>query len=221
MKYIVFDLEFTVVRFVQRPCEIIEFGAIELRQAENGDLRMTDLFHSYVRPSVYPVLSSETVKFTGVTQHNVDQAPCFSEALTLFKEWLGQEETYYLCAWSGDDKQQLIRQCRAEDLDLSWLRNYNDIQHPISLMHNQGMYRRIGLTQALELQGLTYCGRPHTALDDAFNTARLFERNFSKLTLEHNNAAEEPLYSSRLVYSTGTEANLPFSQLAHLLGQAI
>jgi hypothetical protein len=57
-------------------------------------------------------------------------------------------------------------------------------------------------------------------LDDAFNTAKLFKKVFPRLVLETNNAAEEQLYTTSLVYSTQEEdvENKPFRHLASLLG---
>lgn len=51
MKYVVLDLEFTVLRTKKYLAETLEIGAIALTADQEGTLNMTDLFHSYVRPS--------------------------------------------------------------------------------------------------------------------------------------------------------------------------
>ena len=97
--YIIFDLEFMVVRKHQHLADIIEIGAIKMTEQE-GRLVMTDVFHSYVKPSRQYKLAPETTPFTGITQDQVDQAPSFPEALKAFQEWIG-EAPYYLCAHGG------------------------------------------------------------------------------------------------------------------------
>ncbi|WP_138496003.1 3'-5' exonuclease [Paenibacillus pinistramenti] len=219
MKYIVFDLEFTVLRSQKHTAETIEIGAIELQADEHGGLSMTDLYHTYVQPSRSPKISKLTTEFTGVTQSDVDNAPLFTEAIEHFKAWLGED--YYLCSWGPDDKYQLVRECSAKKMDLSWIKNYNDIQLSYTRLSGADIGQRMGLKKSLKAEELPFIGKQHNALDDAFNTAKLFKRHFSKFILECNNAAEEPAFETRIVYSTDNEANyMPFGDLANLLNIA-
>lgn len=220
MKYIVFDLEFTVMRSQQHLAEIIEIGAIELRQDDAGRLVMTDLFHSHVRPSRAPILSKLTMSFTGINQEQVNAAPSFRDVVKLYQKWLGDED-YYLCAWGPDDKNQFIRECHAQGSDLEWLRNYNDIQIQFTRLYGADIGQRIGLKKSLTLADIPFFGKQHNALDDAFNTAKLFSKIFPQLKLERNNAAFDPLYTTTTVYSSGEEVYKPFSQLASLLQMAL
>lgn len=216
MKYIVFDLEFTVLRSQKHTAETIEIGAIELQSDEHGELSMTDLYHTYVQPSRSPQISKLTTEFTGVTQSDVDNAPLFKGAIENFKAWLGEE--YYLCSWGPDDKYQLVRECRDKKMDLGWIRNYNDIQLSYTRLNGADIGQRMGLKKSLKAENLPFVGKQHNALDDAFNTAKLFKRYFPKLILERNNAAEESLFETKIVYSTDSEAKYtPFLELAHLL----
>lgn len=217
MKYIVFDLEFTVLRTQKHLAETIEIGAIELQADERGMLDMTDLYHTYVLPSQNPQISKLTTEFTGVTQSNVDTAPLFREAIESFKKWLGED--YYLCSWGPDDKYQLVRECRAQKLGLGWIRNYNDIQLFYTRLNGADIGQRMGLIKSPKAENIPFIGKQHHALDDAFNTAKLFKKIFPKLQLEYNNAAEESLFESKLVYSTveNDGGYHPFRELAHLL----
>jgi inhibitor of KinA sporulation pathway (predicted exonuclease) len=81
--------------------------------------------------------------------------------------------------------------------------------------------QRWGLKRALTEKGISFFGNQHNALDDAFNTDKLFVNIFLQLSLEHNNAAEEQRYSTSLVYTTGQEKNTPFGQLAERLGMVL
>lgn len=240
MKYIIFDLEFTVMRSQQHLAETIEIGAIELRfepfdQSQNletnnndrtiqaGELVMSDIFHSYVRPSRVSILTNKTTEFTGITQEMIHDAPRFQEAVSAFKKWLGDEE-YYLCSWGPDDKHQFVRECRTLDCDLDWIRNYNDIQQQFTRLYAEDIGKRMGLKKSLDFAEIPFFGNQHNALDDAFNTAKLFKKVFPKLTFEQNNAALDPLYSTEVVYSSkedhDEEEYNPFGQLAGLIGLA-
>lgn len=216
--YIIFDLEFMVVRKHQHLADIIEIGAIKMTEQE-GTLVMTDVFHSYVKPSRQYKLTPETTPFTGITQDQVDQAPSFPEALKAFQEWIG-EAPYYLCAWGMDDKYQFIQHCRYHQISLDWLQNYNDLQLAFTRLHQSDHRQRIGLKRALDLLQLPFIGEPHRATDDAYNTAKIFLSIFPSIQLVTNNAAEDQLYVSEMVYSTGSEENHPFSKLAEMLGMA-
>jgi inhibitor of KinA sporulation pathway (predicted exonuclease) len=220
MDYIVFDMEFTVLREKQHEADILEIGAIKLSD-EGGQLGMVDLFHTYVRPASLSPLSLLTTQFTGITQEQVDTAPYFNDAVISFRSWLGSG-LYYLCSWGPDDKHQMVRQCTRQRLDLNWFRNYNDIQLMFTRLQGRDHGQRWGLKKALKHLEFPFIGKQHNALDDAFNTAKLFSNIFPQLQLERNNIAEEPLYSSKLVYTSGSNDNpSPFGKLAELLGTAI
>ncbi|MCI3921112.1 exonuclease domain-containing protein [Paenibacillus sp. TRM 82003] len=225
MHYIVYDLEFTVQRTQRHLAEIIEIGAIRLEDVE-GRLTMTDLFHMYVQPSASVGITAATTELTGITSEQAANAPTFPEASAAFRDWLGEPDSYYMCAWGPDDKAQLVRHCGVHRLSLDWIRNHNDIQLAFTRLQGDEHGKRWGLQRALTASELAFFGQPHRALDDAFNTAKLFRRAFPSLRLERNNAAEEPFYETALVYSTGSdddagEADNPFGKLAGLFGQAI
>lgn len=219
MNYIIFDMEFTVLRKHRYLADILEIGAIKLSD-EDGPLRMVDLFHSHVRPSNQQKLTPLTTTFTGINQEQVDNAPAFNQVIHDWTQWLGTTP-YYICSWGPDDKFQLIKHCNLNQLDLSWLQNYNDFQLQFTRHQNGDIGQRIGLRKALEIMGISFFGQQHNALDDAFNTAKLFSKIFPHLSFEENNAAQDQLHTSKLVYSTGTNINLPFSQLANLIAGTV
>ncbi|MBB6023231.1 inhibitor of KinA sporulation pathway (predicted exonuclease) [Paenibacillus sp. JGP012] len=219
MPYIIYDLEFTVSRNTRYSSEIIDIGAVKVSEDTNGVLAVTDTFHTYVRPSNKPVLSTDTVQFTGITQKDIDAAPLFPAALTRFIEWMGAEP-YYMCSWGPDDRSKLISHCRTHQLDVAWITNHNDLQQQWSrVMRKDGKFRQLGLAQALELCGIEFDGTQHRALDDAINTAKVFMHQFDQFTLEHNCAADDEGVTSKVVYSSAAqdeEKESPFGNLANL-----
>lgn len=63
---------------------------------------------------------------------------------------------------------------------------FNDLQHQFSIQYGRDVYQQIGLKKVLEMLNIPFLGTPHNALNDAFNTAKVFKRNFDRLQLEHN-----------------------------------
>ncbi|MBD2872549.1 3'-5' exonuclease [Paenibacillus arenilitoris] len=214
MQYIVYDLEFTVLRNRQYMADILEIGAIKLSD-DSGQLNMIDLFHTHVRPTAFRAITPLTTAFTGITQEQVDAAPSFSEAVEAFRQWI-DDEPHYMCSWGPDDKQQLIRHCTMHEIGLEWIQNHNDIQLSFTRLQGSEYHQRWGLKRALAAKEIHFIGSHHNALDDAFNTAKLFKHIFPHITLEQNNAAAEQRFTTSLVYTTGHEKNNPFGQLAEL-----
>jgi inhibitor of KinA sporulation pathway (predicted exonuclease) len=220
MDYIIFDLEFTVIRKKQWQSEIIEIGAVKVRETE-GALQLAETFQTFVKPvQNQSVISTYTTEFTGITQENVNDAPSLQEALSLFRDWIGNEPSY-LCSWGPDDKYQLVRHCRENGVPLKWIRNYNDLQHDFSATINTETYRQIGLKNALDLLEIVFTGAQHRAIDDAINTAKIFINKREFFSLKENNADDDLIYTTKTVYKTGDDAHYPFGDLAKLLDPTV
>ncbi|MDF2721439.1 MAG: exonuclease [Paenibacillus sp.] len=224
MNYVVFDMEFTVLRKQQNLSDILEIGAVKLRD-DCGQPVLIDMFHTYVQPHLHRSISPLTTEFTGITQQQVDNAPSFSEAARQFGDWLkdgGADTPYYLCSWGPDDKFQLLRHCTMHKISMDWVRNYNDIQLAHTRLKGGDHGQRWGLKRALDDAGLAFFGSPHNGLDDAYNTAKLFVKMYPEIKLEQN-SADELMYSTTVVYSTSSEEDKdnPFKGLAEKLGFVI
>lgn len=216
MNYIIYDLEFTVIRKQEWLSEIIEIGAVKVKEVQ-GKLKVAETFQTFVKPLRGASFTPHTTTFTGITQQDIQNAPSLTAAIEAFRSWIG-EEPYYLCAWGPDDKYQLVKSCNEHKIPLDWIRNHNDIQKQFSRKHNTDTYRQIGLKKALEMLEISFEGSHHRAVDDAANTAKVFIAAFADFTLTENNAAEESIYTTHTVYETGdNEPNLPMGNLAELL----
>ena len=224
MEYIIYDMEFMVTQSRQHLSDIIEIGAIKLCESEEG-LAMTDLFHTYVQPMQQ--LTPRTTAFTGIGPEQLRHAPDFPQAAEGFKWWLGDPDTYFLCSWGSDDLVQLLRHCETHRVPPGWIRNHNDLQRLYTNVTPELEGRRVALKKALTANDIAFFGKAHRALDDAFNTAKLFRKLYPKLTLERNRPSEEQSYATKVVYSTAAadvaepgEGN-PFGKIAALLGMAM
>jgi 3'-5' exoribonuclease 1 len=66
--------------------EIIEFPAVLISSTD--PVQIIDVFHSYCRPVINPVLSEFCTTLTGIEQRTVDAAETFPEVHARFVKWL-------------------------------------------------------------------------------------------------------------------------------------
>lgn len=172
MNFIIFDLEATC--WLGRPPhganEIIEIGAYKLDRF--GD--QIDVFNSFVKPTVNPILSSFCTRLTTITQANVDSALTFPKVSEKFKDWINLDEDFILCCWGDFDIQFLRNDCKLHKLEADWLEDninlkaqYNDIKKNVT---------KTGLKTTLKREGFEFTGIHHRAIADAENTCKIFAK---------------------------------------------
>ena len=115
-QFIVYDLEATCWRSRKpRKVEIIEIGAVKL----NEKLEIVDDFCQFVRPKLHPEISPFCTKLTSIVQDDIEDAPLFDEAIELFEDWVGFDDTRaMLMSWGEFDRRQFANDARLHDLDL-------------------------------------------------------------------------------------------------------
>lgn len=153
--------------------EIIEIGAIAL------DDKFTEIgsFITLVKPEYNDVINPHIVDLTGISTEMVQDAPCFSQALGMFTDWVrnyNQEVSMY--EWSDSDKEQLEKEIELKHVSgddllsiINW--EWHDLQKEYGEL--LGLERPISLKQAIDYAGFDFEGRQHDALFDARNTAYL------------------------------------------------
>ncbi|GAE25130.1 exonuclease [Halalkalibacter wakoensis JCM 9140] len=184
---VIFDLEL-IKRFRKgQPSEIVEIGACKV---DLSNKQIVDQFQQYISPKRGKI-SKSTRKFIKMSEDDVNKAVSFEEGIYLFTEWLGKE--YYLCSWGKDDRAHFINQSVQNKINLSWLRNYNDIQKPIGRLITPDGNQQLGLKNALSIAGIEPVGKVHRGIDDAINTAKLFIKFLDKIDLKENTLSEEEI----------------------------
>ncbi len=181
MYAVIFDLETTFITRKGQIPEIVEIGAtkINLSLPHSPD---REVFQCYTFPEVSGRIGKSTRKFIGLKEEDLEKVVPFREGLKDFINWLGED--YYLCSWGMDDRRHLIEHCNRFLLSKRWIKNYNDIQAPISQL--LAGRRQIKLKDALALSGIEQEGRLHSALVDAINTAKLFVAFKDHIKLQKN-----------------------------------
>ena len=169
--FIIYDLEATCWRSrAPKQVEVIEIGAVKVNEA----LAIIDEFCVFIKPTLHPKISAFCTELTSITQYDIDRAPPFDEAAEAFEDWISPKDVRtVLMSWGEFDKRQLLSDGKLHDIDLHYLRYHACLQRHYS--NWKGSKNQIGLKSALELEGLSYSGTQHRAIDDARNMARLFQ----------------------------------------------
>ncbi|RNB78362.1 3'-5' exonuclease [Brevibacillus panacihumi] len=197
MQIIVFDLETTLTFQKNKIPEIIEIGAAKVVPGKDGV--EVDTFQRYTFPAIERRISERTCDFIGLDKDNLPDFIPFPKAFADFLEWIGHDEDYYLCTWGKDDKRLMIEHCARFGLPFSWLKNYNDIQPPISMQLAQR--KQMGLKDAIDEAGIVQEGRLHSALVDSIHTAHLLVK-YNKIIPLMKNTPEENYAMSSSLYMT-------------------
>lgn len=198
MKYIIFDLEFNSPFKINRktnqlargntipscPQEIIEIGGVKT----NGKFEIEDTFKTFVKPQLYTKLHPKVKKKTNITIEDLLGGVAIQEAISLFKEWIGEED-FIICSWGADDINELKRNCAFFNIKINWIQRYCDIQKMCMNHLDLPKGRQIGLKNAVEIFELDINHRFHQALNDAIYTAKILKRikgisNNSSIDLE-------------------------------------
>ncbi|KAI8828500.1 ribonuclease H-like domain-containing protein [Chytridium lagenaria] len=186
--YLVFDVEATCQEDNRNfHNEIIEFPIILI---DGRSRTIISEFHSYVRPTLHPILSSYCTNLTGITQETVSTSPLFPNVLESFEDWLSEYSDYPFrnCVFITDGPWD-IRDFIPKQLDASKIakppyfakrfinlrRMYENFYSRNPAMSPAPTLTRKSINLVGMLTGLdmTFQGREHSGIDDARNIARI------------------------------------------------
>jgi inhibitor of KinA sporulation pathway (predicted exonuclease) len=146
--------------------EIIEIG---LTVVDLTELRRVSRHRILVRPQRSTV-GAFCTELTGLTQQEVNGGIGFGEACRLLAvEHAGWERPW--ASWGDYDRLQFTRQCQATGAAYPFGVRHTNAKAVFAAAN--GLRRRPGMAQALELAGLPLEGRHHRGEDDAWNIAAL------------------------------------------------
>ncbi len=167
MHYVVVDLEATVRKYKGQPIFITEIGAIKL----NSNLKLVSKFHSFVKPTdknyVADIVLDDKLL---ASKKDLKNSRNINIVIDRFKRWIYDEE-YILIFWSYADLDILIGQYQNRKFDLSWLKNYCDLQSSFSDYIKSP--NQVSLKKAIKYIKADFIGEHHNALNDAYNTAKI------------------------------------------------
>lgn len=168
-RLLVVDLEMTCWDGAPPPGqvpEIIQIGVVEIDTSVLSIVRSDEYS---VKPQ-HSLISEYCTKLTGITpQANKKACRPFPEVANTIRKRFGPADKVW-CAWGRDDLALADAQTAHRSLPV-FPGQFLNLSLFISLISPEK--RRIGVTDALALFGRDFEGRPHGALADALNTARI------------------------------------------------
>ncbi|GAB6169285.1 hypothetical protein JCM1393_17450 [Clostridium carnis] len=207
MAYIIIDLEFNNLNGITKyypdifhnnpeldklelENEIIEIGAIKL------DKYMKPLkeFKTYIKPSVIPILNPKISEITNITEKDLLNGVTFEEGLNGLISIIDDGDI--ICSWAKDDIAEIINNAVYHKYnDLSWLKNYLDIQeYSTKILAKK---KSLSLKNALEeLKIKVDKEKLHDALNDAVYTSFVFKRIYNSRIVKNyvvNNIYDMPV----------------------------
>ncbi|NES97907.1 MAG: exonuclease domain-containing protein [Desertifilum sp. SIO1I2] len=169
--YLVLDLEATCCNndsIKRHEMETIEIGAV---MVESKDLKAVSEFQTFIKPVRHPVLTDFCQSLTSITQAQVDGGRSYGEAIAHLQQWLSNYPKAVFGSWGDYDRKQFQQDSK-----------YHQLPFPIAFPHvnlkqqfssTQGLPKRYGMAQALEMAGIELEGIHHRGIDDARNIAKL------------------------------------------------
>ena len=171
MNFIILDLEATCWQGndMNRRQEIIEIAAFSV----NGYREWNDQFQRFVKPKENPRLSVYCTELTNISQDQINKAKQFELVFTDFQEWVeNHDQPQLLCIWGSKDMEIIRSECKAHDIDCRFLPEAINLKSQYASIHQ--LTKEVGLMKALDYTGIEFEGSHHRAIDDAFNTTKLF-----------------------------------------------
>lgn len=173
---IILDLEFCRVDDEQKEMkklskfETIQFGAVKL----DANNEIIGRYESLVKPR-YSHIDETVSKLTNITDEMVSSAPDYIEIINGFLDWAGDNCTVY--SWSTEDLKVLRKESKQKGFSDSRLdkmfENWVDLQKCFG--EEVGVEQQISLSNAVKGIGREFEGMQHSAIDDAENTAYIFQ----------------------------------------------
>lgn len=187
MNYVLMDLEWNdtyckkLNGFVN---EIVEIGAVKLDDQFNE----IDRFSVIVRSALTNRLSTRFKELTGMTNEQMQEGIPFNEALSRYKNWVGDDAV--TLTWSDSDLHTLYHNCidLIGDPKAAEIGKYVDLQryfqYELSLKGNP-QKNQISLSNAAILFDINFESESlHHALDDSYIAAAILRKCYVKERFE-------------------------------------
>ena len=186
--------------------EIIEIGAVKL----DNDLETVDTFSCIIRSQIGKKLRGTVKRLTQLTNADINAGMPFTKAFSLFRKWIGNEETV-IFTWGDGDIRVLLDNFKYLNgiKVIPFLKTYCDLQKSFQKINNSAKGQQTGLLAAAEMVGIDpemYIH--HRALGDSMLTAEILKRIFSANTVESDFVKCNEEFYSKLLYKAKVIRNI-------------
>ncbi len=177
--YLVVDFEATCDdRKPPKPQEIIEFPVLKVNAKT---LQTESVFHTYVQPTVHPILTPFCTELTGITQDKVNGQPRLTNVLENLHSWMESNGLLdpaisfcFVTCGDWDLKTMLPGQCKYFDIPIkNYFRRWINIKHVFRDLTHQ---KPSGMPTMLKCLDLSLDGRHHSGIDDSKNIAKILAK---------------------------------------------
>ena len=209
MQFVVMDLEWnnTYAKKANGYInEIIEIGAVKL----DSDIETVDTFSCIIRSQIGKKLRGSVKKLTHLTNDDISSGMPFTKAFSMFRKWLGNEETVIL-TWGDGDVRVLLDNFKYLNgiKVIPFLDKYCDLQRCFQKFNKSGKGQQTGLLTAAEILGIDpgmYIH--HRALGDSMMTAEILKKIYNTGFVEPEIVTCNEDFYSRLLYKAKVIRNI-------------
>lgn len=159
-----------------KPQEIIELPCVVL---STSDWKTKDVFHTYIKPRVHPILTAFCTELTGIMQETVNDQPYFTEVFPSFCEWLTKggyfdnANSSFVTCGNWDLKIMLPNQCNLDGITLpDQFKQWIDLKY--TFCESTGYYPK-SLKDMLMRLNLPLQGHLHSGIDDVNNMISIIQ----------------------------------------------
>lgn len=150
--------------------EIVEIGLVGL------DISKREIAYKdsvLIKPEK-SFLTQYFTDLTGLTKEDYESAMTYKKAIVYLQNRYSVRKRIWL--GYGNDDEALKKNCRVKKTIYPFCDEYINLYSLLSIRF--GQFERLSLVNMLKKNNMDFIGRQHRALDDAYNTARLFMKVF-------------------------------------------
>ena len=209
MQFVVMDLEWnnTYAKKANGYInEIIEIGAVKL----DSEIEIVDTFSCIIRSQIGKKLRGSVKRLTHLTNDDINSGMPFTKAFSMFRKWIGNEETVILTWGDGDIRVLLDNFKYLNGIKvIPFLDKYCDLQKCFQKYSKSSKSQQTGLLTAAEMLGIDpdmYIH--HRALGDSMMTAEILKRIFDTGFVGPEIVTCDEEFYSRLLYKAKVIRNI-------------
>ncbi len=209
MQYILMDLEWNNTYAKKADGyinEIIEIGAVKL----DSELELVDTFSHIIRSQIGKKLRGSVKRLTHLTNDDINTGMPFTKSFSLFRKWIGNEETVIL-TWGDGDIRVLIENFKYLNgiKTIPFLDKYCDLKKYFQSKYKCTKSQQTGLLTAAQIIGIDpekYIH--HRALGDSMLTADIFKAVYNENMLSDFVCECNDEFYSKLLYKAKVIRNI-------------
>jgi DNA polymerase III epsilon subunit-like protein len=159
----------------QYPYEIIQIGAVKL---DSNFIAVSD-FNRYIKPAIYPKISSLVTELTGITTGQLLTEEPFAEVYSYYLDFIGDPDSV-LCIWGMSDIKELIKNAEFYGLNTKQIpRRFINLQPYVTKHFNLPPKKLLRLETSVDMLHIPKTCAFHNAYYDACYTAEIFKRIYN------------------------------------------